>query len=62
MPTLKEQLTEAKQNLYEDISAAIEHYQTTTGVVIERVSYAHNDYAKTPKTHFMGFSMKTELD
>lgn len=62
MATVKQQLQEAKQTLYEEISAAIERYQAETGVVIERVSYVHSDYAKPPKTHFFGFSMKTDLD
>lgn len=62
MATAKEHLAEAKQQLYEEIAAAIERYQTTTGVLIETVSYRHTDYAKTPKTHFMGFNLVTDLD
>jgi hypothetical protein len=62
MATVKDQLQAAKQTLYEEISEAIERYQTETGVTIVRVAYVHSDYAKPPKTHFIGFSMKTDLD
>lgn len=62
MATIKEQYQESQQRLYEDIAAAIEHYQVTTGVVVECVKYVHNAYAKPPQLHFMGFSLKTDLD
>lgn len=57
MTTLKDQLGEAKQKLYEDISAAIEHYQATTGLSVQSLRYKSNDYANFPKTHSYGFAL-----
>lgn len=57
MTTLKDQLDEAKQRLYEDVAAAIEHYQATTGLSIQTIRYKDNTYATFPKTHFYGFAL-----
>jgi len=62
MNKIKDQLQEAKQALYEDVSAAVERYQSTTGIKIEKLSYVDSTYAAFPKTHFIGFSIKLELE
>jgi hypothetical protein len=61
MTTLKDQLDEAKQKLYEDVSAAIERYQAATGLSVQTVRYKDNTYASFPKTNFYGFALCVDV-
>jgi len=59
--TIKDQLDTAKQDLYMEISAAIEKFQSSTGLHLIGVRYVDSSYAVWPKTHFVGFKLQIDV-
>lgn len=59
--TIKQDLSEAKVELYNSISEAIERFQTRTEIEIVKVQYGRNSYATFPKTNFIGYKLYIDV-